>query len=79
MKENYEIYAVEESLDDIKTALDCICELLEKFLERGEEVKEKEKEKAKTKAAEFRPAKIGAEIGEEKSQMDVIAKIFGNQ
>jgi len=77
MKENYGIYAVEEGLDDIKTALDCICELLERFLEREEEVKEKEKEEAK--AAEFRPAKIGADIGEEKSQMDVIAKIFGNQ
>jgi len=82
MKKNYEDYDgyvekyydqmtlsaidLEDKLEDIQATLDGICEVLEKLVKERKE------------RAEFRPVKIGADIGEEKEQMDVIAKIFGN-
>jgi len=83
MKENYVYYGLEEGLEDIRASLDCVCELLEKILVKivvKEEEMEKEVKEAKEEAG-FRLAKIGADIGEpqEKGQMDVIARIFGNE
>ena len=76
---------LEERLENFQLSLDGICELLEGLLEsQAKEAKEEEEKKeAKAKEAkakkEYMPAfKIGADIGEEKKQLDVIAKIFGN-
>ncbi|MCL2376288.1 MAG: hypothetical protein FWC76_02715 [Defluviitaleaceae bacterium] len=92
MKENYEMYEdlyerfcsrmyeemdLDEKLTEFQEAFDNACELLEKLLDRLDEGEKKEKKEAE--AAGFRLAKVGADIGEEKSQMDVIAKIFGNK
>jgi len=69
----------DERLADICNALDSICELLEKLFEVVKEKEAEEKKEGKEEEAGFRLAKIGADIGEEKGQMDVIARIFGNQ
>ena len=74
---------VDERLMYIQLALDNICELLEKLVDCAKE-EEKEGKKGKKKggdvdAAEFSITKIGADIGEEKEQADIIARIFGNR
>ena len=91
MKENYEMYedlyeklyggvyediGLEDKLIQLQDSLDVACELLERLLSKLAEGEKKEKKEAG--AAGFRLAKVGADIGEEKEQMDVIAKIFGN-
>jgi len=65
----------DERLEDLQTAIDGVCEMLERVLERlavFEKGVEKEKESG------FRLAKVGADIGEEVGRMDEIARIFGN-
>ena len=73
MKEEFGNYFIEDSISDIKDALDYVCELLVELINSEKKCHEEVK---KEEALEFRPAKIGADIGEE--QEDVIAKIFGN-
>jgi len=78
----YGVMDTDERLAEISASLDSICELLERFLDKLTEEKKEDKEKKSKHDVDesgFRLAKIGADIGEEKSQMDVIAKIFGNQ
>ena len=92
MKEKYEDYGAyngayyvteaAEKLDDIKDVLEEMCELLEKCLCKlveGEKERKEAKEEKKEEAAKFKPVKIGADIGGEKNQMDIIARIFGNK
>ncbi|MDR2183185.1 MAG: hypothetical protein LBE55_03330 [Clostridiales bacterium] len=67
--QTYAAMDLDERLADIQVSLDNICELLEGLVQSKKQKKE----------AGFKPMKIGADIGEEKSQMDIIAKIFGNK
>ena len=75
----FEELNVDERLLCIQMAMDNACELLEKLVDCASESLESAKKKEKGgKKAEFSVGKIGADIGEEVSQGDVIARIFGN-
>jgi len=78
----FEELNVDERLLCIQMAMDNACELLEKLVDCAKEslesAKEKEKKEKGGKKAEFSVGRIGADIGEEVSQGDVIARIFGN-
>ena len=71
----YEVDGLEERLAYIQNGVENVCEILERILECFAEEREKELKKGD----EFRLGKIGADIGEEMVQEDVIAKIFGNR
>ena len=84
LNSEFEGLEVDERLLCIQMAIDNACELLEKLVDCAQESLECLKaedtggKKAKD-AAEFTIGKIGADIGEEKGQLDIIAKIFGNK
>jgi len=67
---------IEVRLYCIQTAIEDVCELLENLVECAKEGREAAK--AKEDVAKFVPGKIGADIGEENVQEDVVARIFGN-
>ena len=74
-EDKHEEVELSERLMYINIALDSIHELLEKFLNKFFEGKQKGKS---AEAPEPKFTKIGADIGCKHTQMDVIAKIFGN-
>ena len=60
-----------EKIEKISMSLEAVCEILEKLLDASDAAKEKIQDNL--------PAfKIGADIGGELKQEDLIAKIFGN-
>ena len=78
--DSYDGIELGERLMYLQLALDNVCELLEELVNcTKEEKKEEVRKKEEQEKSAFKLGKIGADIGEEKGQLDIIAKIFGNK